>query len=71
MGIIMEGGFYRNVFNVASLRDALLYVLIVTALRLTACTVFLRDVAISRHSSNKFGSALDFRNVIKSLTPSG
>ena len=25
------------------------------------------DVATSRHSSNKFGSALDFRNVINSL----
>ncbi len=43
---------------------------IVTALRLTACTVFLRDVAKSRQSSNKFGSALDFRNVIKGLTSS-
>ena len=30
----------------------------------SACTVFLRDFATSRHSSNKFGSALDFRNVI-------
>ena len=30
----------------------------------SACTVFLRDVATSRHSPNKFGSALDFRNVI-------
>ena len=39
MGIIVEGGFYRNVFNAASLRDALLYMMIVTALRLTACTV--------------------------------
>ena len=37
----------------------------------SACTVFLRDVATSRQSSNKFGSALDFRNVIKGLTPSG
>ncbi len=35
-----------------------------------ACTVFLRDVATSRHSSNKFGSALDFLNVINSLTSS-
>ena len=33
----------------------------------SACTVFLRDVAASRHSSNKFGSALDFRNVIESV----
>ena len=46
------------------------YILTITALRLTACTVFLRDVATSRHSSNKFGSALDFRNVIKGLTSS-
>ena len=48
---------------------------LITALR----TVFLRDVAASRHSSNKFGSALgktllpsgrdvDFRNVIH-ITP--
>ncbi len=29
------------------------------------CVGFLRDVAASRHSSNKFGSALDFRNVIE------
>ena len=36
----------------------------------SACTVFLRDVAASRHNSNKFGSALDFRNVIKGLTTS-
>ena len=36
----------------------------------SACTVFLRDVATSRQSSNKFGSALDFRNVIKGLTSS-
>ena len=43
---------------------------IVTALRLTACTVFLRDVATSQQGSNKFGSALDFRNVIKGLTSS-
>ena len=28
---------------------------------------FLRDVAASRRSSNKFGSALDFRNVIENL----
>ena len=28
---------------------------------------FLRDVAASQHSSNKFGSALDFRNVIESV----
>ena len=33
----------------------------------SACTVFLRDVATSRHSPNKFGSALDFRNVIESV----
>ena len=46
------------------------YILTITALRLRACTVFLRDVATSRQSSNKFGSALDFRNVIKGLTPS-
>ena len=36
------------------------YTLTITLLR----AVFLRDVAASRHSSNKFGSALDFRNVI-------
>ena len=30
----------------------------------SACTVFLRDIATSRHSPNKFGSALDFRNFI-------
>ena len=34
----------------------------------SACTVFLRDVATSRHSPNKFGFALDLRNVINSLT---
>ena len=37
----------------------------------SACTVFLRDVATSRHSPNKFGSALDLRNVINSLTTRG
>ena len=37
----------------------------------SACNVFLRDVATSRHSLNKFGFALDFRNVINGLTPSG
>ena len=45
--------------------------LFMTAPRLTACALYLRDVAASRQSSNKFGSALDFRNVIKSLTPFG
>ena len=45
--------------------------LFMTAPRLTACALYLRDVAASRQSSNKFGSVLDFRNVIKGLTPFG
>ena len=40
-----------------------------TALRLYG--VSYADVATSRHSSNKFGSALDLRNVTKGFTPSG
>ena len=30
-----------------------------------SCMGFLRDVAASRHSSNKFGSALDFATLLR------
>ena len=81
--MIICSGFLLFVFIVASLSGcrcliadnhrtaqcAMLLPLVATPY--IACTVFLRDVATSRHSPNKFGSALDLRNVINSLTPLG
>ena len=57
LGYNIEGPFFC--YRVASLSERTPLPRIITAL----CTVILRDVASSRHSSNKFGSALDFRNV--------
>jgi hypothetical protein len=58
LGYNIEGSFFC--YHVASLSGRTPLPRIITALR----TVILRDVASSRHSSNKFGSALDFRHVI-------
>ena len=55
--------FYETLLHLGKTRTS-------SALLSTSAT-FLRDVATSRQNSNKFGSALDFRNVIKGLTPFG
>ena len=58
LGYNIEGSFFFN--RVVSPLGRAPLPRIITALR----TVILQDVASSRHSSNKFGSALNFHHVI-------